>query len=52
MIAFNLGLALKEAFLETYGDESIGRSAKAGVKIGLGKYDVSTYTNSKLPISD
>ncbi|KAG7532056.1 hypothetical protein FFLO_03864 [Filobasidium floriforme] len=35
-IAFNLGLALKEAFLETYGDESIGRSAKPGVKKGLG----------------
>ena len=35
--AFNLGLALREAFLETYGDESIGRSAKPGVKKGLGK---------------
>jgi hypothetical protein len=37
-IAFNLGVALREAFLETYGDESIGRSAKPGVKKGLGTH--------------
>jgi hypothetical protein len=36
-LAFNLGLALREAFAETYGDEANGRSAKPGVKAGLGK---------------
>lgn len=50
-IAFNLGLALKEAFLETYGDESIGRSTKPGVKKGLGKPCLpfaKPYVQSKL----
>lgn len=36
-IGFQLGLALREAFLAKYGDESIGRSAQEGVKPGLGE---------------
>ena len=44
--AFNLGLALREAFLETYGDESIGRSAKPGVKKGLGKRFARRFARS------